>query len=118
MSGTNGFTFIPIGTMSAAELPPRQTNRLRRISREIRERERLDVEKKRVWVEENLEALKGSVYEGSWEDLRPTFRREYIYDLCYSYLDFSVLIIYSWGNQVVPYTEELISRPFLDENSI
>ena len=72
VSGTNGFTFIPIGTMSAAELPPRQTNRLRRISREIRERERLDVEKKRVWVEENLEALKGSVYEGSWEDLRPT----------------------------------------------
>ena len=71
MSGTNGFTFIPIGTMSAAELPPRQTNRLRRISREIRERERLDVEKKRVWVE-------GSVYEGSWEDLRPTFRREYV----------------------------------------
>ena len=25
---------------------------------------------------------------------------------------------YSWGHLVVPYTEELISRPFLDENSI
>ena len=27
-------------------------------------------------------------------------------------------ITYSWGHLVVPYTEELISRPFLDENSI
>ena len=26
--------------------------------------------------------------------------------------------IYSWGHLVVPYKEELISRPFLDENSI
>ena len=26
--------------------------------------------------------------------------------------------MYSWGHLVVPYTEELISRPFLDENSI
>ena len=26
--------------------------------------------------------------------------------------------IYSWGHLVVPYTEELISRPFLDDNSI
>ena len=25
---------------------------------------------------------------------------------------------YSWGHLVVPYTKELISRPFLDENSI
>ena len=25
---------------------------------------------------------------------------------------------YSWGHLVVPYTEELIFRPFLDENSI
>ena len=32
-----------------------QTNRLRRRSREIRERERLEVEKKRAWVEQNLE---------------------------------------------------------------
>ena len=29
-----------------------------------------------------------------------------------------VAIPYSWGHLVVPYTEELISRPFLDENSI
>ena len=26
--------------------------------------------------------------------------------------------VYSWGHLVVPNTEELISRPFLDENSI
>ena len=29
-----------------------------------------------------------------------------------------VLFWYSWGHLVVPYTEELISRPFLDENLI
>ena len=34
-------------------------------------------------------------------------------------IDFSPsLSVYSWGHLVVPYTEELISRPFLDENSI
>ena len=34
--------------------------------------------------------------------------------ICYK----CILWTYSWGHLVVPYTEELISRQFLDENSI
>ena len=38
-------------------------------------------------------------------------------DRAVEYFKVNVFVdIYSWPNLVVPYTEELISRPFVDEN--
>ena len=38
--------------------------------------------------------------------------------MCMGWFSLNHVNNYSWGHLVVPYTEELISRPFLDENSI